>query len=238
MTPPLRGAIIAAGDGTRLRADGFAQPKPLVPVGGVPLIEHTVRHFLAAGITSLTVIVNEGGAAVLSFLRARFPGLDLCGIVRTTPSSLESFKVVVGGPEPGRMVVSTVDAVCRAEDFARFVAAAAARPPDATVLAVTALVADEKPLWVRADDTGRVTALGGADGTMVTAGFYVVSERARRLSPPGDLGRLRDFLGWLVRRGEPVYAEAVETVVDVDRREDVVLAEGLIEGRPTSDATR
>jgi NDP-sugar pyrophosphorylase family protein len=238
MTGPLRGAIIAAGDGTRLRADGFAQPKPLVPVGGVPLIERTVWNFLAAGIASLTVIVNEGGAACLAHLRARFPDLDLCGIVKTTPSSLESFRAVVGGPEAGRMVVSTVDAVCRPEDFARFVAAAAARPADATVLAVTPLVADERPLWVRVDDSGRVTSIGGAGGSMVTAGFYVVSERARRLSPPGDLGRLRDFLGWLVRCGEPVYAESVETVVDVDRREDVALAETLIEGRRTSDAAR
>ena len=47
---PLGGGIIAAGEGRRLREDGFAMPKPLVPVAGVPLIEATLRNFLAAGV--------------------------------------------------------------------------------------------------------------------------------------------------------------------------------------------
>src|SRR5438876_8219973 len=36
-------------------------------------------------------------------------------------------------------------------------------------------------------------------------------------SPAPELGRLREFLAWLVRSGEPVYAEVIERVVDVDR---------------------
>jgi hypothetical protein len=39
--------------------------------------------------------------------------------------------------------------------------------------------------------------------------------------------RLRDFLRWLVRSGEPVYGEIIEQVIDVDRAEDVALAETL-----------
>ena len=35
----LRGGIIAAGHGTRLRADGYRVSKPMTPVGGRPLIE-------------------------------------------------------------------------------------------------------------------------------------------------------------------------------------------------------
>ena len=42
------GGIIAAGDGSRLRAGGYAMPKALVPVGGVPLIEATIANFAAA----------------------------------------------------------------------------------------------------------------------------------------------------------------------------------------------
>ena len=49
----------------------------------------------------------------------------------------------------------------------------------------------------------------------------------RRATPPGDLGRLRDYLAWLFRSGEAMNGEVVETVVDVDRAEDVALAESL-----------
>jgi hypothetical protein len=56
--------------------------------------------------------------------------------------------------------------------------------------------------------------------------MYVVTERVRTATPP-SLARLRDFLAWLVEQGEPVYAETIETVVDVDRAADVALAEAL-----------
>jgi hypothetical protein len=81
-------------------------------------------------------------------------------------------------------------------------------------------------LWLNVDAAGRVQDLGGPSGTVVTAGMYMLSERARVASPP-PLGRLREFLTWLVGQGEPLYAEAIETVVDVDRASDVALAEAL-----------
>jgi NDP-sugar pyrophosphorylase family protein len=62
---------------------------------------------------------------------------------------------------------------------------------------------------------------------MVTAGIYLVPERVRRLSPPPAVRRLRDFLAWLLRRGEPMYAVTLPAVVDVDRAEDVALAEAM-----------
>jgi NDP-sugar pyrophosphorylase family protein len=224
--PGCRGGIIAAGDGSRLRAAGFAMPKPLVPVGGVPLIEWVIGNFLATGITSLVIIVNERARECRDRVHARFPALDAEVIVKTTASSLESFFEVSRRLAGSRALISTVDAWCRPPDFARFVHAARRRPPDTSVLAVTPLVADDEPLWVTVDGASRVRTLGGPAGTHVTAGMYLLSERARAASPP-PLGRLREFLQWLLRQGEPLYAETIENVVDVDRPSDVALAETL-----------
>jgi NDP-sugar pyrophosphorylase family protein len=225
--PELLGGIIAAGEGSRLRQAGWIVPKPMVPVAGIPLIESAIRNFIAAGITRLTIIVNEQERDCAAWVQARFPELDLRMIVKTTASSLQSFREVVGGAGAGRMLVSTVDAWCRPADFARFVASARRRPREATVLAVTPLVDDEQPLGATLDPEGRVTALGVESPTLVTAGVYLVSERARRLEPPPGLGRLREHLAWLLESGEPMYGEVIETVVDVDRAEDVALAEAL-----------
>jgi len=225
--PRLTGGIIAAGEGSRLRAAGFTMPKPLVPVAGMPLIETVIGNFRAAGVRSLVVIVNEQEREVPDWVRARFPDLDAEFIVKTTRSSLESFREVVDRAPAGRMLVSTVDAWCREADFVRFVEAALRRPEDATVLAVTPLVADENPLRVDLDGAGRVLSIGGPSGELVTAGMYLVSARARSLRPPAGLGRLREFLAWLPQAGEPVYGEVIETVVDVDRPDDVTLAEAL-----------
>jgi NDP-sugar pyrophosphorylase family protein len=95
------------------------------------------------------------------------------------------------------------------------------------VVAVTPFVADERPLWAALDTTGRVTRLGGDSGEVVTAGLYLVSERVRRMVVRHPSGRLRDFLAWLVESGEPVHGVPIPVVVDVDRAEDVALAEAL-----------
>ena len=220
------GGIIAAGEGRRLR-EGFTVPKPLVPVAGVPLIDGVVRNFLAAGISALTVIVNEDEGDCVEGLAARFPAVDFGFIVRTTASSLESFTRVLAAAPAGPILMSTVDAWCRPGDFVAFVEAARQRPAEATVLAVTPLVEDESPLWATLDDDGRIRSLGGPSGNVVTAGVYLVPERVRALTPPPGLGRLREFLAWLVRRGEMVYGETIDQVVDVDRLADVALAESM-----------
>jgi NDP-sugar pyrophosphorylase family protein len=230
----LVGGIIAAGDGRRLRDDGWTAPKPLVPVAGVPLLEGVVANFLAASITPLTVIVNERDTACAEWARKRFPADDLRFIVKTTVSSLESFSRVAAAGPPGPMLISTVDAWCRAGDFARFVAAARRRSSGALVLGVTPLVADEKPLWVTVGPGGRVLALGGPSGDAVTAGLYLVPDATRRRQPPAGLGRLREYLAWMVAEGEAVYAETIETVVDVDRSSDVALAESLVHATPSA----
>ncbi len=228
----MRGGIIAAGEGSRLKAAGYAMPKALVPVGGVPLIEAVIGNFQAAGIDSLVVIVNEASRAAEAFVRRRFPALDVDVIVKTTRSSLESFLEVGARLGPGPALVSTVDAWCRPADFVRFVEAGRRRLPDGSVLGLTPLVADEKPLWATVDASGRITRLGEGAGPMVTAGFYLLSAAARAAAPPPDLGRLRDYLGWLAER-HPLYAEVIDTVVDVDRPDDVALAETL--GRKEGD---
>lgn len=234
----LEGGIIAAGEGARLRQDGWTVPKPLVPVAGVPLLESVIRNFEAAGITRLVIIVNEQARHCADLMRERFPRMALEFIVKTTASSLESFLEVTGSAGSGRMLVSTVDAWCRPADFTRFAEAATRRPAEATVLAITPFVADEKPLWVDLDTDGRVRALGGDSGAFVTAGIYLVPASLRRMTPPRDLGRLRELLAWLHRRGHPLYGEVIATVVDVDRAEDVALAEALaLRARTSSPAS-
>ncbi|MGE5278053.1 MAG: NTP transferase domain-containing protein [Acidobacteriota bacterium] len=235
MTAIAAGGVIAAGEGSRLKALG--RPKPLVPVAGVPLIERVLGNFEAAGIRRIAVIFNGEEEDCAAFVRARFRSLVKTVIVRTTPHSLESFRTILACSPPGRLLVATVDTLCATEDFVAFARAAEEAPEEETLLAVTPLVADEKPLWVRMDASGRVTGIGGSAGDAVTAGFYSVSERARRLEPPAGLGRLREYLSWLCESGEPLRAVSIAKAVDVDRPEDVRLAEELFAPAPARRAS-
>ncbi|HKF44951.1 MAG TPA: HAD-IA family hydrolase [Thermoanaerobaculia bacterium] len=219
--------ILAAGEGSRLLADGWTMAKPLVTVEGVTLIEHVLGNILAAGIETIAVIFNESERDCADFVKARFPASDIRILVKTTASSYESFREIAAMLPAGRALVSTVDAFCLRKDFLDFARRAADAPAEQTILAVTPFVADEKPLWAKVEESGRVTALGGLTGNAVTAGMYVFPERVRALPPPRGIGRLREYLAWLVERGEPVRGLSIATVVDVDRGEDVALAETL-----------
>jgi NDP-sugar pyrophosphorylase family protein len=234
------GGIIAAGEGSRLKQAGLMMPKPMVPVAGIPLIEWVIGNFVKVGITRLRVIFNEGDRECATFIQQRFPDLDIQCIIKTTRSSYESFYEVGTQSGPGFILMSTVDWSCPEPAFRSFVDQALRFGPGrdgqcdqaSVVLAVTPFVADEKPLWVTLDPSGRITKVGGSSGDAVTAGLYLVSGSIFAQAPhPSTLDRLRDFLSWMVDRGVPVYGVVIDQVIDVDRTEDLQLAETLIKDR-------
>jgi NDP-sugar pyrophosphorylase family protein len=222
--------VIAAGEGSRLKSLGVA--KPLVRVAGEPLVAHVLENFAAVGIGQAALIFNAGEEDCAAFVRARFPGLVSDVIVKSTASSLESFREVLAASPPGRLLVSTVDAFVPRPDFLAFVRAAERLPLETTVLAVTSFVADEKPLWVRTAGGGRVIEIGGPSGDAVTAGLYVVPARVRALLSPPSLKRLRDFLAWICASGESIVAVWIPKAIDVDRPDDLALAEALARETP------
>ncbi len=52
-------AIIAAGEGSRLAREGVNLPKPLVTVGGEPMIERLARIFHENGAEETSFILNR-----------------------------------------------------------------------------------------------------------------------------------------------------------------------------------
>jgi NDP-sugar pyrophosphorylase family protein len=220
----LRGGVIAAGHGTRLRADGYRVSKPMTPVGGRPLIEHALDRFRAVDVDRVTVIVNEESDDCRRWLSEHGQGLDLDLIVRTTPSSYASFELVAARLSGAPAVITTVDSIMALDAFQHFVGSATRFPDDAVVLGLTDHVDDDNPLWATLDGDGRIVRLGGDQGGHVTAGLYWLPTQ-RAAAPTAGFDRLRDYLKWLVDEGHPVYGVALPLVFDIDRAHDVEAAE-------------
>src|ERR1041385_4856 len=68
--------ILGAGLGTRLRPLTEHLPKPLVPVGGRPLVKYALRHLAGVGVRE--VIINTHHAA--EHWRKAFPSGEYEGI--------------------------------------------------------------------------------------------------------------------------------------------------------------
>jgi NDP-sugar pyrophosphorylase family protein len=220
----LSGGVIAAGHGTRLRADGYRVSKPMTPVGGRPLIGHALDRFRAIGVDRVTVIINDGSDDCRRWLGDHGQDFDLDVIVRTTPSSYASFELVAARLAGARAVITTVDAIMPVDAFRHFVNSAARFPNDAVVLGLTDHVDDDNPLWTTLDEDRCVLRLGGDQGSHVTAGIYWLP--AHRIAPPtSGFGRLRDYLKWLVDEDRRVYGVVLRQVFDIDRAHDVEAAE-------------
>src|SRR5918996_6608154 len=63
--------ILAAGLGTRLRPLTDLTPKPLIPVAGVPLLEHVARRLIAAGADRLIINTSHLGEQIARFVDER-----------------------------------------------------------------------------------------------------------------------------------------------------------------------
>lgn len=54
----MKAVILAAGEGNRLKPITSSRPKPMVPLAGKPLLEHTISSIKNAGITDILLIVG------------------------------------------------------------------------------------------------------------------------------------------------------------------------------------
>lgn len=63
----MKGMILAAGEGRRLRPLTDHLPKPMLPIGGKPLLEHIITHLRDCGVTDLAVNLYHLPDAVINY---------------------------------------------------------------------------------------------------------------------------------------------------------------------------
>jgi NDP-mannose synthase len=63
----MRAVVLAGGRGTRLSPYTFVLPKPLLPIGDHPIVEHIVRRLAAAGFLDIHMSVGYLGGLVESY---------------------------------------------------------------------------------------------------------------------------------------------------------------------------
>jgi MurNAc alpha-1-phosphate uridylyltransferase len=83
-----RAMLLAAGLGTRLRPLTDRTPKPLIEVGGRPLLDYNLAHFEAYGCERVVVNTHHHAEQVTAYLEARTSRCEL--LVSHEPTLLDS----------------------------------------------------------------------------------------------------------------------------------------------------
>jgi NDP-sugar pyrophosphorylase family protein len=216
--------VLAGGKGTRLRPYTTVLPKPLMPIGDMPVLEILLRRLAAAGFTRVNLAVGHLAELIEAYFGdgGRY-GLELAYWREAEPLG-------TAGPladielNSGRLLVMNGDLLTTLE-FAGLVDSHIASGAAATL----AVRSREVPI-----DFGVVHL----DGTSVAAfeekpvitydvsmGVYVFERRVVDLIPHAVHYDFPDLLGAVLERGWPVNAHrSTDFWLDIGRIEDYELA--------------
>ena len=248
-------AIIAAGEGSRLAAEGITQSKPLVKIGSEAMIDRLIRIFMQNDADEIVVISNaampEVGSHLQMLQRDGLQGrpVPLRFVMKTTPSSMHSFYEISPFLE-GDFILTTVDTIFHENEFADYVRTfqrlIAADTCDG-LMGVTDYIDDEKPLYVGLegsypqitgfyDNPPAPYSMPHASCPMpllyVSAGIYGLTQKSlvvlRDCVERGEQ-RMRNFQRALLRDGLRLQAYTFTQVFDIDHATDIEKANSLIE---------
>lgn len=188
--------ILAAGLGTRLRPLTLATPKPLLPVGGRPMLDHVLDHVRAHGHDEVVVNAFWLPDAIVAWAEGR-PGVRVVveapailgtgGGLRNARELLADRFVIVNGD-----ILSDVDLTTLFAEPAP---------------AVMALRRQERPVHtgVRLDASGVVRGIdrvvGEGDPGLHFTGVHVLDRDVLELVPPGEQCIVRTAYRALIPEG-------------------------------------
>ncbi len=233
-----RAIVLAAGTGTRLRAGGNPTPKPMRPVGGIPLLVRVLRTLAAAGIREAVIVTGYEGARLREMLETESGlGLELTFVENPRYEAKNGVSLLAAAEyvHPGCVLTMadhlySPDLVRRLLDFDM--------PADACALAVDTDI----PACFDLDDATKVLADGGrirrigkelAEYNALDTGVFrigpaLLRELALVEATAGDCA-LSDGVQALARQGKFCAVDVGRVRwIDVDTPEAVEQAEAML----------
>jgi dTDP-glucose pyrophosphorylase len=240
MAPPaplkIPAVIMAGGEGKRLRPLTEATPKPLLRVGGKPLIELMIEHLHRSGLTDVIVAVHHKSQMIRDYLGdgSRL-GVRLTYVEESRPlGTMGALTLVRDRLEPGALVVNA-DILTKCDFRAMWAFHRRQGPPAMTVGVSLHQVEIPYGEFTLRDD--RVLAVDEKPRKeyQINTGIYMLEAGAIDQIPRDVYFDATDLIHALLRAGRPVAAYAIrEYWLDVGRQLDFEkanrdVAEGLLE---------
>lgn len=228
-------AIIAAGQGSRLKNEGIELSKPLLPICGIAMIERLIRIFAKNGAARVHVIVNSVSVDLQNFLKTNDFGVPIHPYVFDTESSLHSLgELLQANPTWEECVVTTTDTIFSEREFANYITQFRSRKSADAYMGVTSFIDDESPLYIAMDEYHRIELFSDVktqNTNLVSGGIYGLRIRAAQIAHEQiQLGqsRMRNYQRSLLEKSLVVEGHVFDKIVDVDHLSDQKQAEAYL----------
>jgi len=229
----MKAVILAGGKGTRLAPYTTVFPKPLLPVGGVPILETILKQLARHGFTHVTLACGY----LSSLMRAYF---DQSPVSRqlvleyhqeSRPLGTAGALGSIGGLDDDVLVMN--GDLLTTLDFADLMRAHRASGAQLTVAVVTKKVQLEMGV-LTIDESNRIVEYSEKPVMEFSgsAGIYAYSRRAREMIAPNEYLDLPDLVTRLIRGGNGVYAYRSDAYwLDMGNRDDYERADEVFKAR-------
>ncbi len=219
-TLPLRAVVMAGGYGTRLRPLTDATPKPMLPLGGRPLLELTIEQLRRSGIRQLHVATHYRGDAIAKhFGDGHNFGVEIHYVQEDSPlGTAGALQLLEESSEP--VLVINGDIVTRV-DFRALAEFHKEQAADMTI--GVRLYEFRVPYGVVETDGAAVRAIVEKPvmQQFINAGIYLLSPEVCRLVPPGQPYDMPQLISDLLARGGRVVSFPIaEYWLDIGQAED------------------
>jgi NDP-sugar pyrophosphorylase family protein len=242
----MKGMILAAGYGTRMRPVTYTLPKPMVPLCNLPLIGWAVDSYLKAGVQDLIVNLHHLPEPIERYLHDRYAGQ-----ARFYFSREEEILGTGGGVRRVRHALEREEAFFLVNgDTIQFPRYGALNDARRELDAIAALTLRHPPegdkftaVWL---EDGRVTGFGKGTGeALMFSGSHCISARLFRYLPDQEVSGIVDgaYQPLLAQRREPLaaivddglwfdigtprrYLTAMRALIDATARGDIAVTAG------------
>ncbi len=219
----MQAVILAGGKGRRLRPYTTVLPKPLMPLGEMPIIEVVLRQLAASGFGQVTVAVGYLAELLMAYCGdGRKFGLDLSYSREETPLGTAGPLALIDGLAGGDSFLVMNGDVLTSLDFAALVQRHQASGAAATIATHQRQQQINYGI-IESDDADRVTAYIEKPQYhyQVSMGVYVLTPAVLEYIPRGHYLDLPDLVRTLMAAGRPVLAYPFDGYwLDIGRHDD------------------
>lgn len=225
---PVTAILMAGGKGERLRPLTLTTPKPLLPLGGRPVIDHNIDALAAVGVDDITVTVNYLAEQLEAHFAEPVSGVKVKCVRESMPMGTVGAVSLCEVAERGDTIVMNSDLLTTIS-FEDMYLHHKAEEADITIAAVPYNVS--VPYAILATDGSRVTSLEEKPSYSyyANAGIYIISNELLRALPRDARTDATDLIDMALAEGRKVtYFPVNGTWIDIGSPADYAHAKELM----------
>lgn len=224
--------IMAGGKGTRLYPYTKILPKPLIPVGGTPILERIINRYVVYGIDQFYLTVNYKKNIIKSYFDDLDKTYELKYVEEDQPLGTGGSLRLITDPLVKPIIVANCDILIDA-DYADIYQYHIESKSDVTI--VSALKQIQVPYGVlHAGENGVISSMEEKPSMsyFINTGMYVVNPECLGIIPSNQMYHMTDLVDELMKQGKKVsmYPISEDSFLDMGEFEEMKRMEEKLEG--------